>query len=241
MPLELAWVDAYSSVGLIVNASFVKRNARRTKNCVQETPKRAATLLSLFQTKLRLRNSPETIRVVVFGVTDQGLGFALGKGILLRKVATNYIKPLAGYKILIYLSRETNRRKILIQKKHGYIVRGLLGLLAVVMLLFTIPAYLNTSANPGLANLTGEAASLGSVAGAFLARQLGLTLIAMYGALNGTSQPVLIGAFAMAFLNLHDAIFLSAFGSGGPGAIAGVILGGLAVVVLVLTWREVKA
>ncbi|MEO1638053.1 MAG: hypothetical protein AAFU41_02240 [Pseudomonadota bacterium] len=126
------------------------------------------------------------------------------------------------------------------QEKHGYVVRGLLGLLAVVMLLFTLPAYLNTSANPGLANLTGEAASLGSVAGAFLARQLGLALIALYGALNGTTQPVMIGAFAMAFLNLHDAVFLSAFGNVGPGAIAGLVLGGLAVVVMVLTWRGAR-
>ena len=125
----------------------------------------------------------------------------------------------------------------MVQEKHGYVVRGLLGLLAVVMLLFTLPAYQNTFANPGLANLTGEAASLGSIAGAFLARQLGLALIALYGALNGTTQPVLIGAFAMAFLNLHDAVFLSAFGNVGPGAIAGLVLGGLAVVVMVLTWR----
>lgn len=123
------------------------------------------------------------------------------------------------------------------QEKHGYVIRGLLGLLAVVMLLFTLPAYFNTSTNPGLANLTGEAATLGSVAGAFLARQLGLTLIALYGAVKGTTQPVLIGAFAMAFLNLHDAIFLTAFGSIGPGAIAGLILGGLALVVMALAWR----
>ena len=128
----------------------------------------------------------------------------------------------------------------MVQEKQGFIVRGLLGLLAVVMLLFTLPAYLNTSANPGLANLTGEAASLGSVAGAFLARQLGLALIALYGALNGTTQPVMIGAFAIAFLNLHDAVFLSAFGNVGPGAIAGLALGGLAVVVMVLTWRGAR-
>ena len=128
----------------------------------------------------------------------------------------------------------------MVQEKHGFVVRGLLGLLAVVMLLFTLPAYLNTSANPGLANLTGEAASLGSVAGAFLARQLGLALIALYGALNGTTQPVMIGAFAMAFLNLHDAVFLSAFANVGPGAIAGLVLGGLAVVVMVLTWRGAR-
>ena len=124
------------------------------------------------------------------------------------------------------------------KQKHGIVVRGLLGLLACVMLLFTLPAYTDTSNNPGLANLSGEAASLGSVAGAFLARQLGLALIALYGAVNGTSQPVLIGAFAIAFLNLHDAVFLSVFGTIGPGAIAGLILGVLAVVVILLTRRD---
>ena len=129
----------------------------------------------------------------------------------------------------------------MVQEKHGYVVRGLLGLLAVVMLFFTLPAYLNTSANPGLANLTGETTSLGSVAGAFLGRQLCLALIALYGALKGTTQPVLIGAFAMAFLNLHDAVFLSAFGNVGPGAIAGLILGGFALVVFVLAWRGARA
>lgn len=126
------------------------------------------------------------------------------------------------------------------QEKHGYVVRGLLGLLALVMLLFTLPAYLDPSSNPGLAKLSGETASLGSVAGAFLARQLVLALIALYGAVKGTTQPVLIGAFGMAFLNLHDAVFLSAFGNIGPGAIAGLILGGLALVAMALTWREAR-
>lgn len=125
------------------------------------------------------------------------------------------------------------------QQKHGIVVRALLGLLALVMLLFTLPAYIDTANNPGLANLNGEVASLGSVAGAFLARQLGLALIAFYGAVKGTTQPVLIGAFAIAFLNLHDAVFLSAFGTFGPGAIAGVVLGLLAIVVMILTRREI--
>lgn len=124
-------------------------------------------------------------------------------------------------------------------QKHGIVVRGLLGVLALVMLLFTLPAYMDTSSNPGLANLSGEAASLGSVAGAFLARQLALALIALYGAVNGTTQPVLMGAFGIAFLNLHDAVFLTAFGNIGAGAIAGFVLGILALVVMLLARREI--
>ena len=124
------------------------------------------------------------------------------------------------------------------QKKHGYGTRALLALLAVVMLVFTLPAYMDPMSNPALANLSGAAASLGSVAGAFLARQLGLALIALYGAIHGATQPMLIGAFGIAFLNLHDAVFLSSFGNVGPGAIAGLVLGGLAVVVMVIVWRK---
>ena len=124
------------------------------------------------------------------------------------------------------------------QKKHGYGIRALLALLAMVMLVFTLPAYMDPMSNPALANLSGAAASLGSVAGAFLARQLGLALIALYGAIQGATQPMLIGAFGIAFLNLHDAVFLSSFGNVGPGAIAGLVLGGLAVVVMVIVWRK---
>ena len=124
------------------------------------------------------------------------------------------------------------------QKKHGYGARALLALLAVVMLVFTLPAYMDPMSNPALAYLSGAAASLGSVAGAFLARQLGLALIALYGAIQGATQPMLIGAFGIAFLNLHDAVFLSSFGNVGPGAIAGLVLGGLAVVVMVIVWRK---
>jgi len=109
--------------------------------------------------------------------------------------------------------------------------RALLSVLALILLVFTVPAYIDTANNPGLANLSGEVASLGSIAGAFLARQLALVLIAIYGALNGTKQPVMIGAFGIGFFNLHDAVFLSLLGEGGAGAITGLVIGGLAMCV----------
>lgn len=129
----------------------------------------------------------------------------------------------------------------MVHETHGFVVRGLLAFLALVMLVFTLPAYMDTSNNPALANLSGETASLGSVAGAFLARQLGLALVALYGAIKGTTQPLLIGAFGIAFLNLHDAVFLTSFGNFGAGAVAGCVLGVLAVVVMVLTLRKSKS
>ena len=122
-------------------------------------------------------------------------------------------------------------------RKHRFATRGFLGALALVMLFFTLPAYLNTANNPALAKLTGEVATLGSVAGSFLARQLALALIALYGAAKGTTPAIMIGAFGIAFLNLHDALFLSGSGNFGPGAFAGLVLGGLAVVVMILAQR----
>lgn len=124
------------------------------------------------------------------------------------------------------------------QEKHALWTRILLALLALVIFAFSLPAYPNPSANPALARLSPENASLGSVAGAFLGRQVGLALIAIYGAIRGTTQPMLIGAFAMGFFNLHDAVLLSTFGSGGPGAIAGLILGAGAIIVMVAVGRK---
>ena len=118
------------------------------------------------------------------------------------------------------------------------IARIILGVLALLNLGTTLPAYLDTSANPGLAVLTGEAATLGSVAGLFLGRQLTIALIAAYGAIRGTREPMLFGAFGLVFFNLDDAFFLTMAGTSVVGAVAGLVLAIAAGVVMLLTWRK---
>lgn len=109
-------------------------------------------------------------------------------------------------------------------QRHSTWLRIGLGVLAALILLTTLPAYMNPTSNPGLASLAGESATLGSVAGLFLGRQLTIALIAVYGAIKGTTQPLLIGAFGIAFFNFHDAIFVSAFAGVKPGAIIGLVI-----------------
>ena len=116
--------------------------------------------------------------------------------------------------------------------------RVLLGVLTLVILAFTIPAYVDTANNPALAYLSGANAGLGGVAGAFLGRQITLALIAAYGVIKPNKQTLMIGGFAIAAFNLHDAFMLFAFGSGGAGAIAGVVLGVLGLAVMYLASKE---
>ena len=120
------------------------------------------------------------------------------------------------------------------------ISRILIGLMGLVMLAATIPAYGNPTSNPGLINLTGEALSLGQTAGAFLGRQLTVIIIALIGAYTGLRHLVLIGGFGMAFMNGHDALFMVT--SGGPeflvAGIAGLVFAVLGIVAMVLVWRK---
>ena len=116
-----------------------------------------------------------------------------------------------------------------------------LALLAAIILVFTLPAYANPLSNPGLANLSGDPASLGSVAGAFLGRQLTLALIAVYGVVKGTREPMFIGAFAIAAFNLHDAVMIFGFGAGGAGAIAGLVIGAIGVAIMISVMRSPRA
>ena len=57
---------------------------------------------------------------------------------------------------------------------------------------------------------------------------------ALYGTWQGNPpQPMLIGAFALAFFNLHDAVFLTFFGGELVGIIAGLVIGGLATALMI--------
>lgn len=121
--------------------------------------------------------------------------------------------------------------------------RILIGLMGLVMLGATIPAYANPTSNPGLINLVDPALSLGETAGAFLGRQLTVILVALIGAVTGLRHLVMIGGFGMAFMNGHDAIFMGLVG--GPdfrvAAIAGLVFAVLGLLSIVLVWRAPKA
>lgn len=99
--------------------------------------------------------------------------------------------------------------------------RILLALLAIVMMAFTLPAYLDPTSNPGLSTLSGDSLSLGSTAGAFLGRQLTLIIIAIIGAISGHRLLVAIGGFGIAFMNAHDALFMGLMGGNDMIFVAG--------------------
>ena len=117
----------------------------------------------------------------------------------------------------------------------------LIGLMALAMAAATLPAYGNVTMNPGLANITGEAASLGETAGAFLGRQLTLILIALIGAVSGQRLLLIIGAFGMMFMNGHDAIFMGLMGGPAVAAIGGLAFALLAALSIFLVLRKPAA
>ncbi|XPF95983.1 hypothetical protein ACM9HF_08220 [Colwellia sp. RE-S-Sl-9] len=119
-----------------------------------------------------------------------------------------------------------------------YIVpRILIALMALAMAAATIPAYTNPTFNPGLADLVGNALSLGETAGAFLGRQLTLIIIALIGAVIGKRDLVMIGGFGMMFMNGHDAIFMGLMDGPMAAAIGGLIFSIIAAVAIFLVWR----
>ena len=125
--------------------------------------------------------------------------------------------------------------------KQYLLSRILIGIMALVMAAATIPAYFDPTMNPGLTTLTGSALSLGETAGAFLGRQLTLIIIALIGAIVGQRYLVMIGGFAMMFMNGHDAIFMGLMGGPAVAAIAGLVFAVIAAVAIMLVWRKPTA
>ena len=122
--------------------------------------------------------------------------------------------------------------------KQYLLPRILIGALALVMAGFTLPTYLDPTSNPGLAELTGPALSLGTTAGAFLGRQLALILITLICAIIGQRHLIMIGGFAMMFMNGHDAVFMGLMGGPADAAIAGLVFAIIAAVAIALVWRK---
>lgn len=117
-------------------------------------------------------------------------------------------------------------------------VRGILALLGLAVLAFTLPAYSDATANPLLANLPPDLAALNSVGGGFLVRQLAIALLALYGAWKGTGVSLGMGAFGIFLFNLQEGLLLTMTGVPGPGGIAGLVFAALAAVVLVMAYLK---
>ena len=123
-------------------------------------------------------------------------------------------------------------------QKNDRVPRILIGVPAHAMAAFTVPAYPNPTLNPGLADLTGPALSLGSTASAFLGRQLTLILIALIGAVVGQRHLVMIGGFALMFMNGHDAILTGLMGGPAAAATAGLAFAITAAIAISLVWLK---
>jgi len=117
------------------------------------------------------------------------------------------------------------------------IPRLIIGLMALVMAGATLPAYGDPTSNPGLTMLQAPATSLGPTAGAFLGRQLTLILIALIGVVSGQRNLVMIGGFAMMFMNGHDALFMGLMVGPTEAALAGLVFALLAAGAIFLVWR----
>jgi hypothetical protein len=122
--------------------------------------------------------------------------------------------------------------------KQYLVPRILIGLMALAMAGATIPAYSDPTMNPGLTALTGSALSLGQAAGAFLGRQMTLIIIALMGAFSGKRHLVMMGGFAMMFMNGHDAVFMGLMGGTASVALAGLAFAVLAAVAIFMVWRK---
>lgn len=83
-------------------------------------------------------------------------------------------------------------------------VRIILGLMGLLMLVTSVPAYFSPDINPELAN-SGELTSLGL---SFLNRQLAIATLAIVCAASGRKRAVALGALAILIFAALDAVGL---------------------------------
>lgn len=105
--------------------------------------------------------------------------------------------------------------------------RVALGFVAGLILVLTVPGYFDIRLSPALAMLDGDPASLGSVAGGFLGRQVSLAVLALVTVWWGIRPAVFIGALGLALFNIHDAVFLTVFDGRVVGATVAIMLAGM--------------
>ena len=115
--------------------------------------------------------------------------------------------------------------------------RILMGLMCLMILGLTVPAFFNAASNPALATLPPEFATNGSVAGGFLARQFAIAVVGLYAAWKATPGMLMIAAGATGIWNLLEGLFQLSVG-GVQGGVAGVVFAAISVAVI---WAATRA
>lgn len=115
--------------------------------------------------------------------------------------------------------------------------RILLGVMCLMILGLTVPAFFDPSVNPATATLPAEFATNGSIAGGFLARQFAIAVVGLYAAWKATPGMIMIAAGATGIWNLLEGIFQLSVG-GMEGGVAGLVF---AAISAVLIWAAARA
>lgn len=110
-------------------------------------------------------------------------------------------------------------------------VRILFGVMCLMVLGLTVPAFFDATANPGLADLPPEFATNGSVAGGFLARQFAIAVVGLYAVWKASPAMLVVAAGAFFIWNLLEGIFQLTAGSfqGGAAGLAFAALSGVVI------------
>lgn len=118
--------------------------------------------------------------------------------------------------------------------------RILLGIMSLMVIGLTIPAFINPGANPALAELPPEFAVFASIGGGFLVRQLAIALIGLFSAIQGNPMAVGVSAAAFMIWNLLEAVFIFIGRGMGPGPVLGGLFAVLGAVIIWAAYSKVK-